>query len=111
MSWADVPFARLTWPDAPSVDSTVELYLDIAHGPVAAYAPAPAVEGDPPVEVIPDSWKYAEIVHARDLFAAARRDGDVLGFDDGGAALRVRPLSPVVKALLRPSTPGSGLVG
>lgn len=105
MSWADVPYARTMWPDAPTVTDTVQAYLDAAHGPVSEYAPT-LPDGDE----IPEGYKLAEVLQARELWGAARRDGDVIGFDDG-SAIRVRPLSSSAKVLLRPPTPGRGLVG
>jgi hypothetical protein len=57
---------------------------------------------------VPD-YVMANVLQARDLFQATRRDsGDVVGFDN--FAIRVRPLSSTVKSLLRPST-GRALVG
>lgn len=108
MSWADIPYARLMWPDAPKVDATLQGYLDAAHGPCLAYAPALPVT-DPPTPT-PEAYKLAEVMQARELWQAARRDGDVIGFDDG-SAVRARPLSTVAKVLLRPPTPATGLVG
>jgi hypothetical protein len=45
--------------------------------------------------------KIANVYEARELWAASRRDGDVIGFDT--YAVRVRPLSATVQSLLRPS--------
>jgi hypothetical protein len=109
VSWVDLPYARQMWPDAPSVDVTLQRYLDASHGQVSEYAPAPLLDEDD-VEIIPENWKLAEVLQARELWTATRRDGDVLGFDDG-SAVRVRPLSSTAKALLRPPTPSRGLVG
>lgn len=105
MSWADLPYARQMWPDAPNVDVTLQRYLDASHGQVSEYAP-PLAEG---VEV-PENWRLAEVLQARELWTATRRDGDVIGFDDG-SAVRVRPLSSTAKALIRPPRPGRGVVG
>jgi hypothetical protein len=107
-SWADIPYARAMWPDAPKVDTTLQSYLDAAHTGVVEYAPELPVT-DPPTE-IPESYKLAEVLHARALWTATRRDGDVLGFDDG-SAVRVRPLDNTVKGLLRPPSPSKGRVG
>lgn len=105
MSWADVPYAREMWADAPKVDTTLRRYLDASHAQVEPYAPelADGVQ-------VPENYKLAEVLQARELWGAARRDGDVIGFDDG-SAIRARPLSSAAKSLLRPPTPGRGVVG
>lgn len=110
MSAAQIADAIAQWPDARNMDAGVltnllesawtacETFLPTAITTDAAYVPA-----DVPAYV------QANVLHARDLFQATRRDtGDVVGFDS--FAIRVRPLSSTVKALLRPST-GRALVG
>lgn len=109
--WADPAYVRPLWADAPKLDSTLLAVLNAAHGQLVEYAPALALDTtvEPPVEIVPDHYRYAELLQARALWAATRRDGDVLGFD-GGEAIRVRPLDSTVKALLRPGA-GIGRVG
>lgn len=102
--WTEPARARALWPDAPRTEVVLGAVLSAAHDIVAAYAPALA-DGAP----IPDAYQLAEVLQARSLWAATSRDGDVIGFDDG-AAVRVRPIDPAVKALLRPPT-GRIIVG
>lgn len=94
--WADLPDARAVWPDAAALEDAVLVrLLTAAHEQVLAYAPALA---DP--EVVPSRYVEAEVLQARELWAASKRDGDVLGFES--FAVRVRPLSGTVRSLLRP---------
>lgn len=92
--WATTTQARETWPDAPADDDVLTGLLDAAYEQVAAYAPYIVPN------VIPQRYVQANVLQARELWTAARRDGDVIGFD--AYAVRVRPLSATVKALLRP---------
>lgn len=102
--WADRAYARSMWPDAPRTDPVLDAMLAAAHGIVEEYAPAL-----PDGAEAPPAYKLAEVLQARSLWAATTRDGDVIGFDDGGA-VRVRPIDPTVKALLRPPA-GRPVVG
>ena len=94
MAWADLADARAHWPDAPADDTTLQRLLDVATDVLGAYAPPP---GDP----VPTRYALACVLQARELWGAARREGDVLGFDT--YAVRVRPLTGTVRALLRPT--------
>jgi hypothetical protein len=99
MAWATPADVRKRWPDAVGVaDELLTEFINAAHAKTSAYAPALA-EG----EDVPANYREAEVMQVRDLMMAHKRDGDVLGFGDG-FAVRVRPLSEDVKALLRPVT-------
>lgn len=97
MIWTTPEAARKVWPDATQLDedSLVEL-LEVAQEQCAAYAPALA---DGATEV-PASYRRAVILQAREVHAAADRDGDLIGFEQ--YAIRQRPLSDTVRKLLRP---------
>lgn len=101
--WADVAQARRDWPDAPADDPTLEDLLTDARVKVAAFGPT---LDDP--DLPPDGWSRAQILTARDVWGAARRQGDLIGFDT--FAVRVRPLTADAMALVRPYTgrPGVG---
>lgn len=96
-AWADIEFARLVWADAPLDDALLQSLLDSAQESCEAYAPAST---DP----VPDRYSQAVVLQAQEVYNATSRDGDVIGFSDSGYAVRVRPLSTTVKALLRPRT-------
>lgn len=110
VGWVTTEEATQLWADAgaPKVESTLVTFLSAAYRQCSEYAPVLPVT-DPPTPV-PENYKLAQVLQARALWTATRRDGDVLGFDDG-SAVRVRPLDSSVKALLRPPGPRGGLVG
>lgn len=101
MAWADLTDARKpdVWPDAVNIDDdTLTWLLDASFDGVQAYAPTLA-EGATP----PPSYVLANVLQARELFAAAQRgEQDVIGVGD--YAIRARPLTAAVKQLLRPQT-------
>lgn len=105
-SWADVDDARRLWPDAVGLDDAVlDDLLDAAFIVCERFA-APSIAQDPPPPGVVDAGvvgvrRLANVYEARELWAASRRDGDVIGFDS--YAVRVRPLSATVQSMLRPS--------
>lgn len=96
------------WADAPADDATLDAFLDAASDAVWAFAPAVGVDAAGAPLPVPSRYKLATIYQARELQAAAVRDGDVIGVGDYG--LRARPLVDSVKQLLRPQRgrPGVG---
>ena len=96
MTWATLEQARKIWPDAPASDEILTSLLEDAHTACVAYAPA-LYSGDP----VPAGYWRAEVLQARELWAAARRDGDLIGLTDT-YAVRARSLTDAVRALLRP---------
>jgi len=97
-TWCTPEQARELWADAPLDDAALTALLGAAQEICEAYAPA-LVEGD----VVPHRYTEAVAMQAQDTWNAFQRDtGDVIGFADSGYAIRVRPLSGPVKALLRP---------
>lgn len=97
--WATTSQALEAWPEASRVESDrLQTLLDVAYD-VLSTGPAPALEdGDP----VPARYTEATILHAREVWAAIRRDGDVIGFD--AYAVRARPVTSAVLSLLRPPT-------
>ena len=93
--WASVEQARQDWPDAPASDATLLRLLGDAQAQCEAYAPTLAEDADTPA-----GYARAVVLQARELWASARRDGDVIGTDT--YAVRAWPLTGAVKALLRP---------
>ena len=125
--WATPAQAKAHWTDAASVgDDALVILLTAAQEVCAAYAPAlpaavvPSMIEDPPgsglfligledvdgdglsggVEV-PHRYMLAVVYQTREIWAAGKRDGDVIGTGDG-YAIRSRPLTGAVKQLLRP---------
>lgn len=102
--------AKAQWADATNLpDATLQELLDAAWQQCLDYLPDTVVAGfaTTAASTYP-TYRLANIYAARDLWTAFRRDGDVIGFDT--YAVRVRPLSDQVRALLRPPT-GLPVVG
>ena len=100
-TWATTDDVRNHWSDAPLDEDVLLQLLEAAHEQCALYAPALGTdESDQPLPV-PVRYVLAESMQTRALGQALERDGDVLGFGDG-FAIRARPLTGDVKALLRP---------
>lgn len=104
-TWATRDEARAIWPDAPTggpeEDALLDRLLKAAQEVCEAYAPLPPPDttGVP----LPQRYEEATIQQARAIWSNMERDGDVLGFGED-YAVRVRPLEPSVKLLLRPVT-------
>jgi len=103
-NWASPEEARAIWPDAPTgspdEDALLDRLLDAAQEVCEAYAPTlNTTNGDP----VPARYREAVIQQARAIWSNMERDGDVIGFGED-YAVRVRPLEPSVKLLLRPQT-------
>jgi hypothetical protein len=93
------------WADAAKLDpALVQRLLDAAQVACEAYAPALPAGATPGV-----AWQLAVIYQARELFAAAKRDGDLV-VTDAAYPIRARPLSGAVQSLLRPQR-GRPLIG
>lgn len=104
---ADLDAARALWPDADTItDETLGQLLAAAWEACQAFLPADATDPEP--SPVPSAWVLANVLHARDLWTAYRREGDVIGFDS--YAVRVAPLAASVRALLRPAR-GVPMVG
>lgn len=101
-NWATPDEARAIWPDAPTggseEDDILDRLLDAAQEVCEAYAPPRPNQGQGNV---PARYREAVIQQARAIWTNFERDGDVLGFGED-FAVRVRPLEPSVKILLRP---------
>lgn len=94
---ADKALLSELWADSEQLSETsLARLLGAAYDQCREYAPT-LPDGDP----IPEGWPLAQIYQADELWAASRREGDVIGFSDT-TVIRVRPLGNTVKALLRP---------
>lgn len=93
--WVTPGELKAWWTDCPPADQAREL-LWAAQDQCIAYAPA-LDDADPPAR-----YKRALRLQARELWQAGTRDtaADTVGMD--GYAVRIRPLSAVVRQLLRP---------
>ena len=97
--WATTTDAGTHWPDAGQLAAgALEVLLAVAQEQLEPYAPT---IGE--IDEVPTRYMLACVLQARELWAASTRDGDVIGVGDG-YALRSRPLTGAVKALLRPQS-------
>ena len=96
------------WADAPADDAALDAFLEAASDQVYAFAPPTGVDAAGAPLPVPPRYRLATIYQARELQAAAVRDGDVIGVGEYG--LRARPLVDSVQQLLRPKRgrPGVG---
>lgn len=86
------------WTEAANIGPTmVGTLLEVARGQVEAYAPALAPGAD-----VPAAYRLATVLQARDNWQASRRVGDSVAIGDTAYAIRVRPLSDAIKAMVRP---------
>jgi hypothetical protein len=93
------------WADAAKLDpALVQRLLDAAQVQCETFAPELPADATPGA-----SYQLAVIYQARELYAAAKRDGDLVG-GDSAYPIRARPLTGAVQSLLRPQR-GRPLVG
>lgn len=106
VGWVDTEGLEGLWPDMVTLsEPDVVALLQSAFEQVSVYAPAL-----PAATAVPERYRQAQIAQARDNYSATRSgDGEVIAFN-GDNAIRFRPLSTQVKALLRPR-PGVPRVG
>lgn len=98
MAWATTDQVRERWADAPALDEVLlGAWLEAAQEACEAYAPEL-----PAGATVPAGWREAVCLQTRAIGQAMERQGDVIGFGEAGTAVRIRPLGPEVKALLRP---------
>ena len=98
MMWATLEQARQDWADAQHLtDAVLTRLLVDATDACAAFAPMVPAGVDPPAP-----YARAVVLQARELWAAAHRDGDLIGGAEDAYAVRVRPLTGSVRQILRP---------
>lgn len=108
-AWVTPDDARLLWADAPMDDDLLASWLESSQEACEVYAPALG-----PTDPVPVRYVQACVLQARETYEAGQRDSaDVVGFGDTGLAIRVRPLGPTVRQLLRPraAVPRIGTLG
>ncbi|WP_067197157.1 hypothetical protein [Microbacterium sp. XT11] len=93
----DDPDLIFLWPDVPPNEQVAATYLAAAKDACLDYAPA-LPEG---VTEIPDGWRLAQAMQARNIYNAAHASpgGE---FDGGGYGITAHPLDWQVQQLLRP---------
>jgi len=88
------------WPDALHIDDhSLYRLLDVARGEVIAYAPA--LPEDAP---IPENYRMAQLMQARNRWNAARVDPSGGDADNTSFALTPFPLDWDIKQVLRPKS-------
>jgi hypothetical protein len=95
--WADPALAAQVWGEAQTLDPAA-LGALLADATTVCRAYAPTL---PATTSLPAGWARAVVLQAREIHAAALREGDVIGMGEA-YPIRARPLTGAVKALLRP---------
>lgn len=114
-TWHDETSARDQWPDAPvdedDGDTQLIELLEVAKSAVLAYAPALDPEalvlvdgiyveaGD---EYVPESYRVAQLMQARNIWNSSKASPDSGTFDGGSYGLSSFPLDWQVRQILRP---------
>lgn len=93
--WHNVVTARLEWAGAPEQDGVLARLLSVARDQCEAYGRQQ--------ETVPERYRAAQLMQARNTFNASLTNGDQQT-DMGGFVVTIRPLDWAVKQLLRPLT-------
>jgi hypothetical protein len=92
-------FVFRNWPDAAGLDNRdLETLLSTANSLCVAYAPALS-EG----ATVPDSWRLAEVITARDIWSKMG-GGNAEQIGPDGMVIPTAPLVWLARDLLRPKT-------
>ncbi|MDU0367672.1 hypothetical protein RWH45_10625 [Microbacterium sp. KSW4-17] len=101
-TWHTPHSARAFWKDAAGLsDETVAVYLTVAAQACLAFAPLPDL--DP--EEIPENYRLAQVMHARNIHNAVQNGGGAQQDQDTGFVIMApAPLDWHIRQLLRPVT-------
>ena len=94
--WFNVVTARFEWDGAPEDDGTLYRLLNLAQEQVESYAPPFFGSG------VPERFRSAQLVQARNTFNASISNGDGSMDLGGGIVINIRPLDWAVKQMIRP---------
>lgn len=104
-TWHTLETARNEWADAPfdedGGNAILTELLAIAQGDVLAFAPDGATPPEP--DAVPDGWRRAQLMQAKNIWNADRA-GASSDLDDGSFGLTSFPLDWKVRQLIRPKT-------
>jgi|GEM_PF-2935406 len=95
--WHTLASARSGWREASASDVALYGLLQIARTAVIEYAPALTAE-----DVIPISYREAQLLHARNVWNATAPAGSNGQIGSDGFAIQPKPLDWHVKQMLRP---------
>lgn len=104
-TWHTPASARVFWKDASRLtDVRLQELLWIAREAVIAYAPF--LSGTE----IPDSWRLAQVMHARNIYNASQGDvGGQVNPETGWSTPSVMPLDWHIRQLLTPTRAFGGI--
>jgi len=103
IGWVDPEALDTLWPQSTQLEAAdLVTFLTAGYLACAAYAPpAPLVDGVP---TAPESWKLAQVMHAKHLNSRFRTGNqDTLNAD--GYTISTYPLVLEARSLLRPKRP------
>lgn len=105
IGWVDTDALDTLWPQSTQLEAAdLSLFLTAAHGACLGWAPAVQLDPDTGQPIIPESFKLAQVMHAKHLNSRFRTGNqDSLGPD--GYTISTYPLVLEARSLLRPKRP------
>ncbi|WP_156784902.1 hypothetical protein [Microbacterium sp. BH-3-3-3] len=98
--------ARIFWKDAARLnDEIVSTYLTVARAACLAFAPIALTEDD----AVPEHYRLAQVMHARNVYNAVNGDTQPVDPETGYGQIVSTPLDWHVRQLLRPVTAWGGI--
>jgi hypothetical protein len=110
IGWVDPDTLDTLWSQSTQLeDGDLVTILQASYLACAAYAPpmplAPAADGSGAlVPTVPESWKLAQVMHAKHLWARFR-SGNAESIGPDGYTISTYPLVLEARSLLRPKRP------
>lgn len=112
VDWHTPDSVRSLWANAPTGDNLVDL-LAVARERCLEWEPYVPVY-EPPEEdadKVPRKYRVAQLMEAKALWDSIKTGPNTEGIGGEGYSVQVRPMSWVIKNVLRPPSPTAGLVG
>jgi hypothetical protein len=102
-TWMDLEEVRDRWRDAPALDEYLQEVMDVSKAQVLEYGPkatADAIAANP--EAVPDGYRLAHLIQARNIWNSAKADPASQGIGDDGFIIRPYPMDLTTQKMIRP---------